>query len=39
MQVHVVHRTAIEADGVAAVDAGEVVLIPFGGGIEGFAAG
>ena len=39
MQVHVVHRTAIEGEGAAAVDAGEVMLIPFGGGIEGFAAG
>ena len=37
MQVHVVHRAAIEADGAAAIDAGEVVLIALGGREQGLA--
>lgn len=34
-----VHRAVIEDHGAAAVHAGEVMLIPLGGGVKGLAAG
>jgi hypothetical protein len=38
-QVQVVHRAMGQGHGLAAVHAGEMVLVPLGGGEQGLAAG